>query len=203
MSKKDNGITKEQYFYAASEYYRIQAEIIELENCDISIDEYAAKRSELSRSLYEKSDIMHEYCGTELVDSHDLLRYPNLPRDIAIRETLATKGLKSLGPSKLEDIQFVVSASLFAPVFLSVVEPNTYNLWKHLLYSVSIIPGAVCLILFLSKAVTYPIMKMVEKVSGEPLAVRERFLRRVKFYKIAACAASVIIGLMFYVVMSL
>ena len=203
MSKKDKRITKEQYFHAASEYYRIQAEIIALENCDISSDEYDVKRSELSRSLYAQSDIMHEYCGTELVDSHDLLSYPNLSRDVAIRETLASKDLKSLGSSKLEDIQFVVSASLLAPMFLSVVEPNTYNLWKHLLYSVPIIPGALCLILLLSKAVTYPIIKAAEKISEEPLTVRERFLRRVKFYKFAACAASVIIGLMFYVVMSL
>ena len=203
MSKKDNGITKEQYFNAASEYFRTQAEIIALDRCDKTSKEYAAKKSDLEREMFLKYCIMSDYCDTEKIDSRELLRYPRLSRDVAIREITANKALQSVKAEGLADVQYILSASLFAPMFLTVTEPNTYGILQLLLFSLLIIPGAYCMILLLSKAIKYPILRRVEKVNEEPLTVKEQFLRHIPFYKFSSCAAAVILGLLFYVLISL
>lgn len=214
MSRKDDyktktsdlpqsqAVTKHDYFMAASEYYRIQAELIDLKESQNNQDDYEEKANELDVKLICHRSTMEEYSLLECHQCDELLHYPWLSRDDALFERDARKSLKAIKEEELEDVTFFLFASFFAPMFASMIEPGCYSLSEVLLYSLCMIPGVMAMFYFLNKAVTYPITRRAESLTTEPIPTKRRFFRRIKFYKAIAYVVSLIIGFLFYLIVS-
>lgn len=193
---KYHEVTKQEYFEAAAEYYRIQADLVALRESEDTSEKNKAKIKKMESQLRVHADIMSEYCGELGSDKDMFLKYPRLSKAEAKREILSKEKLSHLRSGILSDVVILAITAIASPFLIRFSGAYDYGFWKLFFSSFLYIPGIAVVCYILGTLITYPLKRKASEMEYEDLPAKEKFIKHARIYQWLAIAVSIIAGIL-------